>query len=180
MNMEKKLLTHNVPKTSARVCFTADNDAVNCKILASDVVVNSKTDSGSRASSKIFAKDLTRYDWEQKYHMGNLVTSNAEYFAYALKGLQTNFCVRIMNRSTSSKTTIKKFLFNVCYLAFASRSNNILGAIDVMGNFSIWELRNKGGSTLEYNVLWSIKNQNKGSANCHRLVKLSRTLDHST
>ena len=83
-------------------------------------------------------------------------------------GLQTNFCVRIMNRSTSSKTLIKNFLFNICDLAFASHSNNILGAIDVMGNFSIWELRNKGGSTLEYTILWSIKNHDKVSANCHR------------
>ena len=89
--MDKKLLTHNVPKTSAQICFTADNDALNCKIVAFNVVVNSKTESGSRASSKIFAKDLTRYDWEQKYHMGNLVTSNSEYFAYALKGYYLNF-----------------------------------------------------------------------------------------
>ncbi|XP_075242831.1 enhancer of mRNA-decapping protein 4-like isoform X2 [Convolutriloba macropyga] len=167
--MDVKLLTHNLPLKELKVNFTSGNDATNEQVLAENVVIYSTTVPGSQASRKIFARDLTRYDWEQKYHNGNLVTSNSEFFAYALRGLQTNFCIRIMNRSTGSKTLIKNFVHNICDLAFASHSNVVLGAVDVMGNFSIWELKSKGGSTLDFTILWSVKSGETVSSDNHRL-----------
>ena len=73
-----------------------------------------------------------------------------------------------MHRQTGSKTLIKNFVHNICDLAFASHSNVILGAVDVMGNFSIWELKNKGGSTLDFTVLWSVKSSDAVSSDNHR------------
>ena len=84
--MDVKLLTHCIPAKDLKVSFSASHDAVNESVLAENVTVYSSTESSSQASRKIFARDLTRYDWEQKYHTGNLVTSNSEYFAYALRG----------------------------------------------------------------------------------------------
>ena len=82
--MDVKLLTHNLPLKELKVNFTSGNDATNEQVLAENVVIYSTTVPGSQASRKIFARDLNRYNWEQKYHNGNLVTSNSEFFAYAL------------------------------------------------------------------------------------------------
>ena len=74
-----------------------------------------------------------------------LITSNAQYYAYAIAAKISGYAIRILQRETKNRALLKGFVGQVVDLAFAHSGSNKLAAVDQAGNLYYYNLDSAKG-----------------------------------
>ncbi|XP_062860187.1 enhancer of mRNA-decapping protein 4 [Trichomycterus rosablanca] len=126
------------------ICLTGDDGSTCIPITASNVEIiasrDSNIDSKARGSNKVKIQPVAKYDWEHKYYYGNLIAVSNAYLAYAIRGANNNYMIRVLRLGSSERTLLKGFTGAITDLAFAHLDSTLLGCVDEAGNMFIWQL----------------------------------------
>lgn len=157
---------------SQEIQFTGNNNFFSFPVYGSDVLVNaSKIDltESNMASNKVRFSQISKYNWEEKFYQGNLVSCNSNFVAYVLKRNKEDKGdqIRIINHQTSTRQLVhgpKKEIIDIC---FESVKSNFLGVVDSEGTLFVFDVDEKNPGKILVNLIIAIKRDVKEEDHQH-------------
>ncbi|TSS72701.1 Enhancer of mRNA-decapping protein 4 [Bagarius yarrelli] len=141
------------------IALTGDDGSTCIPITACNVVIvasrDSSIDTKARGSNKVKIQPVAKYDWEHKYYYGNLIAVSNAYLAYAIRGANNQYMIRVLRLGSPERTLLKGFTGAVTDLAFAHLDSTLLGCVDEAGNMFIWQLTSQN-SKIQYLFLEAV------------------------
>ncbi|KAG8437789.1 hypothetical protein GDO86_008481, partial [Hymenochirus boettgeri] len=126
------------------ICLSGDDSSSCIEITGKDVEIVASHDSNicskARGSNKVKIQPIAKYDWEQKYYYGNLISVSNGYIAYATRGANGSAMVRVLSVTTAERILLKGIAGGVTDLAFAHLNSNHLACLDEAGSLFVWQL----------------------------------------
>uniref|UniRef100_T2MBE8 Enhancer of mRNA-decapping protein 4 n=1 Tax=Hydra vulgaris TaxID=6087 RepID=T2MBE8_HYDVU len=111
------------------------------------------------ASNMIKFSQISKFEWEEKYYNGNLVSCNNKYIAYVLPSKKNDDHVRVINLVTSMRVLLRGFTMKVIDLCFESLTSNLLACVDQEGTLFIFEILEEDGTVKSKNILTLFQDQ---------------------
>ncbi|XP_017785329.1 PREDICTED: enhancer of mRNA-decapping protein 4 isoform X2 [Nicrophorus vespilloides] len=146
---------------SQTIHFKGSETEYSAEVVAQDVTINCSKGDHRNGSSKVKLKNLVDYNWELKYHIGQLIAChvNGKHYAYTLKPKGKLGMFRVVNMETDERVLIKDFKGTIQDISFALTPQVILGCVDENGNLVVYTVDSKGNQ-LECNLLLHVNHSN--------------------
>lgn len=121
-----------------------DDSQSSFPVFGNNVLVKASelnTTDNNTASNKIKVSQISKFEWEEKYYSGNLVSCNSTYIAYVLKAKgSADDHVRVINHHTSSRVLLRGFKKCVEDVNFESFKSNQLACVDSEGTLFVFDI----------------------------------------
>ncbi|KAM3869911.1 enhancer of mRNA-decapping protein 4 [Diretmus argenteus] len=161
---------HNIQEGQI-ICLSGDDVSTCIPITSNNVDIvasrDSSIDSKARGSNKVKIQPVAKYDWEHKYHYGNLIAVSNSFLAYAIRGANNHAMIRVLSVEFAERSLLKGFTGAVTDLAFAHLDSSLLGCVDEAGNLVVWQLTYTNNKILDQVVI-HIRRPEDTPLNSHR------------
>jgi len=173
--MESSDVIEEVAEGTQEIQCVGSDNKVSFPIYGENVLVKAsqlQSIESTDASNKIKFSQISKFDWEEKYYLGNLVSCNSTYMAYVLIIKSTSDChVRVINHHTSDRVLLRGFKKKISDIGFESFKSNRLACVDTEGTVYLYDIF-ENDSTVKSSLILQVNrtNEEEKRETSHRII----------